>query len=101
MPSLAYIFAGSGVVFDISSVTNPSHSGSNGVTFVIMPHRAYVDAYGHDIARYPEIFHAFSQRKGIWRNDADIAFKIHKGLAVEILRVNDGVIYVCKYLEFI
>src|ERR1700744_4810260 len=35
--------AGKGVVFEISSVTNPSHSGSNGVTFTIMPHRAYVD----------------------------------------------------------
>src|SRR5579864_5858701 len=34
--------AGSGVVFEISSVTNPSHSGSNGVTFTIIPHRAYV-----------------------------------------------------------
>src|SRR5580700_1538771 len=35
--------AGSGVVLLISSVTNPSHSGSNGVTFTIIPHRAYVD----------------------------------------------------------
>ncbi len=34
--------AGSGVVFEISSVTNPSHSGSNGVTFTMIPHRAYV-----------------------------------------------------------
>src|ERR1700728_1454 len=34
--------AGSGVVLDISSVTNPSHSGSNGVTFTMMPQRAYV-----------------------------------------------------------
>src|SRR6266480_2556270 len=35
--------AGSGVVFEISRVTNPSHSGSNGVTLVMMPQRAYVD----------------------------------------------------------
>src|ERR1700743_1471004 len=35
--------AGSGVVFEISRVTKPSHSGSNGVTFTMMPHRAYVD----------------------------------------------------------
>src|SRR5215831_8074583 len=35
--------AGRGVVFEISSVTKPSHSGSNGVTFVMMPQRAYVD----------------------------------------------------------
>src|SRR5437773_11404587 len=34
--------AGSGVVLLISSVTNPSHSGSNGVTFTMIPHRAYV-----------------------------------------------------------
>src|SRR5579871_2453087 len=34
--------AGSGVVFEISSVTKPSHSGSNGVTFTIIPQRAYV-----------------------------------------------------------
>src|SRR6266496_6183507 len=34
--------AGSGVVFDISRVTNPSHSGSNGVTLTMMPQRAYV-----------------------------------------------------------
>src|SRR5207237_10526192 len=36
------ILAGSGVVFDTSSVTKPSHSGSKGVTLVMMPHRAYV-----------------------------------------------------------
>src|SRR3954470_5670007 len=35
--------AGRGVVFEISSVTKPSHSGSKGVTFVMMPQRAYVD----------------------------------------------------------
>src|SRR6202161_2678348 len=35
--------AGSGVVLLISSVTKPSHSGSNGVTLTIMPQRAYVD----------------------------------------------------------
>src|SRR5687767_585383 len=35
--------AGRGVVFEISNVTYPSHSGSKGVTFVMMPQRAYVD----------------------------------------------------------
>src|SRR3954471_20447572 len=35
--------AGSGVVLEISSVTNPSHSGSKGVTLVMIPQRAYVD----------------------------------------------------------
>src|ERR1700678_3105694 len=35
--------AGSGVVLLISSVTKPSHSGSKGVTFTIIPQRAYVD----------------------------------------------------------
>src|SRR5205085_3062501 len=39
--------AGSGVVFEISSVTNPSHSGSNGVTFTMIPQRAYVDLPTH------------------------------------------------------
>src|SRR5581483_1863425 len=34
--------AGSGVVFENSSVTWPSHSGSNGVTLTMMPQRAYV-----------------------------------------------------------
>src|SRR5882762_8807921 len=34
--------AGRGVVFEISSVTKPSHSGSNGVTLVMIPQRAYV-----------------------------------------------------------
>src|ERR1700761_6783875 len=34
--------AGNGVVFEISRVTKPSHSGSNGVTLTIMPQRAYV-----------------------------------------------------------
>src|SRR5580692_6976963 len=34
--------AGSGVVFEISNVTKPSHSGSNGVTLTIIPQRAYV-----------------------------------------------------------
>src|ERR687885_2573058 len=35
--------AGSGVVFEISIVTCPSHSGSKGVTLTMMPQRAYVD----------------------------------------------------------
>src|ERR1700754_1538275 len=35
--------AGSGVVFENSSVTCPSHSGSSGVTFTMIPQRAYVD----------------------------------------------------------
>jgi hypothetical protein len=35
--------AGSGVVFENSSVTWPSHSGSSGVTLTMMPQRAYVD----------------------------------------------------------
>src|SRR5712671_1338705 len=34
--------AGNGVVFEISSVTNPSHSGSKGVTLTMIPQRAYV-----------------------------------------------------------
>src|SRR4029077_16156404 len=34
--------AGRGVVFEISSVTKPSHSGSNGVALVMMPHREWV-----------------------------------------------------------
>ena len=42
-PSLAYIFAGNGVVFENSRVTKPSHPGSSGVTFTIIPHLAYVD----------------------------------------------------------
>src|SRR6185369_5787799 len=35
--------AGSGVVLENSSVTCPSHSGSNGVTLTMIPQRAYVD----------------------------------------------------------
>src|ERR1700755_1853108 len=35
--------AGRGVVLEISRVTNPSHSGSKGVTFTMIPQRAYVD----------------------------------------------------------
>src|ERR1700751_4855462 len=35
--------AGRGVVLEISRVTKPSHSGSKGVTFTMMPQRAYVD----------------------------------------------------------
>jgi hypothetical protein len=35
--------AGSGVVLEISSVRYPHHSGSSGVTFTMIPHRAYVD----------------------------------------------------------
>src|SRR5438552_12203717 len=41
--------AGSGVVLEISSVTLPSHSGSNGVTFTMMPQRAYVDLPRHTV----------------------------------------------------
>ena len=39
-PSLAYIFAGKGLVFENSKVTCPSHSGSSGVTVTIIPQRA-------------------------------------------------------------
>src|ERR1700751_5732934 len=35
--------AGSGVVLEISKVTNPSHSGSNGVKFTMITQREYVD----------------------------------------------------------
>src|SRR5215213_3173742 len=42
--------AGRGVVFEISSVTKPSHSGSNGVTFTIRPQRAYVDLPTHTVS---------------------------------------------------
>src|SRR5215212_4427647 len=42
MPSFAYTRAGSGVVLEISIVTFPRHSGSRGVTFTMMPQRAYV-----------------------------------------------------------
>src|SRR5262245_51058622 len=41
--------AGSGVVFEISRVTVPSHSGSNGVTLTMMPQRAYVDLPRHTV----------------------------------------------------
>src|SRR5512140_479776 len=50
MPSLALILAGSVVVFEISRVTNPSHSGSNGVTLTMMPQRAYVDLPRHTVS---------------------------------------------------
>ena len=43
IPSLAYILAGNGVVFENSRVTCPSQPGSKGVTFTIIPHLAYVD----------------------------------------------------------
>src|SRR5690606_17475256 len=43
MPSLAYTFAGSGVVFESSNVTWPSQPGSKGVTFATIPHLAYDD----------------------------------------------------------
>src|SRR6476646_6490202 len=39
--------AGRGVVFENSSVTYPSHSGSRGVTLTMMPQRAYVDLPRH------------------------------------------------------
>src|SRR5271163_1095174 len=48
-PSFPYIFAGRGVVLLISSVTKPSHSGSKGVTFTIIPQRAYVDLPTHSV----------------------------------------------------
>src|SRR5213596_3538462 len=41
--------AGKGVVFEISSVTVPSHSGSNGVTLTMIPQRAYVDFPRHTV----------------------------------------------------
>src|SRR3954451_2099090 len=41
--------AGNGVVLEISSVTVPSHSGSNGVTLTMIPQRAYVDLPRHTV----------------------------------------------------
>ena len=38
-PSLAYIFAGKGLVLENSRVTCPSHYGSSGVTLTMMPQR--------------------------------------------------------------
>src|SRR5690606_8419161 len=38
---------GRGVVFENSRVTCPSHSGSRGVTFTMIPHLAYVDFPTH------------------------------------------------------
>src|SRR5262249_52544751 len=37
------------VVFENSSVTWPSHSGSSGVTLTMMPQRAYVDLPTHSV----------------------------------------------------
>src|SRR5271157_2020568 len=41
--------AGRGAVLEISSVTNPSHSGSNGVTLTMIPQRAYEDFPTHTV----------------------------------------------------
>ena len=37
------------MVLENSRVTCPSHSGSNGVTFTIIPHLAYVDLPRHRV----------------------------------------------------
>ena len=42
--------AGSGVVLENSSVTYPSHSGSNGVTLTMIPQRAYVLLPRHTVS---------------------------------------------------
>src|SRR5687767_1691963 len=42
--------AGNGVVLENSSVTCPSHSGSSGVTFTMMPQRAYVLLPRHSVS---------------------------------------------------
>ena len=36
-------------MFENSNVTCPSHSGSRGVTFTMMPHLAYVDLPRHSV----------------------------------------------------
>src|SRR3972149_1476564 len=44
--------AGRGVVLEISRVTKPSHSGSKGVTFTMMPHLAYEDFPRHTVSTF-------------------------------------------------
>src|SRR6266550_4275507 len=65
--------AGSGVVLEISSVTKPSHSGSNGVTFTMMPQRAYVLLPTHTVNTF----------RGIRKYSTELAS------ANELLRIDD------------
>src|SRR5262245_36172368 len=71
MPSFAYTLAGSGVVFEISSVTQPVLAGSNGVTWTIRPHRAYVDLPTHTVRtsrgmrKYSTVFDSANELGGM------------------------------------
>ena len=93
----------SGVVFENSSVTKPSHSGSSGVTLTMMPQRAYVrfsEADREHVARNAEVLDRARQRERVGRNDADVAVEIDEGARVERLGIDDRRVDVGEDLEF-
>src|SRR5882672_7074404 len=74
--------AGSVVVFENSSVTCPSHSGSSGVTFTMMPHRAYVDlptqivSTWRGIRKYSTVRASANEFGGMMHTSPDMSTKL-------------------------
>src|SRR6516162_4785598 len=74
--------AGSGVVFEISRVTKPSHSGSSGVTFTMIPQRAYVDlptqivSTSRGIRKYSTVRASANEFGGMMQTSPDMSTKL-------------------------
>ena len=89
-------------MLEISSVTKPSHSGSNGVTFVMIPHRAYVDLPTVTVRMLRGMRKYSTERAsaklfgGTMQTSPSHSTK---QLLVEVLRVDDRVQHVGEDLE--
>src|SRR5215471_4971584 len=74
--------AGNGVVLENSSVTWPSHSGSSGVTFTMIPQRAYVDlptqivSTSRGIRKYSTVRASAKEFGGMMQTSPDMSTKL-------------------------
>ena len=81
------------------------------ITFPLRLERGHVDAdaaaglgalaqaNGQHVARYAEILHGAGQREAVGRDDADIAFDVHKAALIEVFGVHHRAVNVGEHLE--
>ena len=96
--------AGSGVVLLISSVTKPSHSGSNGVTLTMIPQRAYVDFPTHIVSTLRGMRKYSTERpraKEFGGTMQTVAFEFDERFGVEMFGIDDRGIHVREDAKFV
>ncbi len=62
---------------------------------------AFAEADGEDVAGDAEVFDSAGKGKGVWGDDANIAFEIDHGSGVEIFGIDDGGMDIGEYFEFV